>query len=176
MLILSFFFFNDTATTEIYTLSLHDALPISELLRRGVGNQRALPPGLEPDVHRRKHLDGHGHGQQRPRVDLEQHERVGRPGGLHLARRRHTGGDVHRHESQRRNSQRRRCGLRPGDRAIVHRARGFTLAEVLVATAVLTIGLVAIATGFPYATSGVATGGGGNPPHLLPPPPDEGRR
>src|SRR2546422_8531685 len=29
---LLFFFFNDTATTEIYTLSLHDALPIS---RRG---------------------------------------------------------------------------------------------------------------------------------------------
>src|SRR5699024_12773315 len=26
----SFFFFNDTATTEIYTLSLHDALPILE--------------------------------------------------------------------------------------------------------------------------------------------------
>src|SRR2546430_11623490 len=26
-----FFFFNDTATTEIYTLSLHDALPISGL-------------------------------------------------------------------------------------------------------------------------------------------------
>src|SRR6266481_5278930 len=26
------FFFNDTATTEIYTLSLHDALPISSLL------------------------------------------------------------------------------------------------------------------------------------------------
>src|SRR5256885_6173094 len=32
-----FFFFNDTATTEIYTLSLHDALPISE---RGEGRQR----------------------------------------------------------------------------------------------------------------------------------------
>src|SRR3989440_3756284 len=32
----SFFFFNDTATTEIYTLSLHDALPIFEwvLLQR----------------------------------------------------------------------------------------------------------------------------------------------
>src|SRR5258708_26537060 len=28
-LLSSFFFFNDTATTEIYTLSLHDALPIS---------------------------------------------------------------------------------------------------------------------------------------------------
>src|SRR2546422_2572206 len=26
--LMSFFFFNDTATTEIYTLSLHDALPI----------------------------------------------------------------------------------------------------------------------------------------------------
>src|SRR2546421_6099357 len=29
-----FFFFNDTATTEIYTLSLHDALPISSKPRR----------------------------------------------------------------------------------------------------------------------------------------------
>src|SRR2546422_2896806 len=29
-----FFFFNDTATTEIYTLSLHDALPISRDARR----------------------------------------------------------------------------------------------------------------------------------------------
>src|SRR5574337_903296 len=29
-----FFFFNDTATTEIYTLSLHDALPISALGNR----------------------------------------------------------------------------------------------------------------------------------------------
>src|SRR2546430_7779872 len=28
ILLLTFFFFNDTATTEIYTLSLHDALPI----------------------------------------------------------------------------------------------------------------------------------------------------
>src|SRR2546425_13245547 len=27
-----FFFFNDTATTEIYTLSLHDALPIWEIV------------------------------------------------------------------------------------------------------------------------------------------------
>ena len=27
-IIIIFFFFNDTATTEIYTLSLHDALPI----------------------------------------------------------------------------------------------------------------------------------------------------
>src|SRR2546429_8825602 len=31
-LIFFFFFFNDTATTEIYTLSLHDALPISVIV------------------------------------------------------------------------------------------------------------------------------------------------
>src|SRR3712207_6949399 len=43
-LVLYFFFFNDTATTEIYTLSLHDALPICnpELVRRL--NQRAIFP------------------------------------------------------------------------------------------------------------------------------------
>jgi len=28
IIVFFFFFFNDTATTEIYTLSLHDALPI----------------------------------------------------------------------------------------------------------------------------------------------------
>src|SRR5438105_10464956 len=32
-----FFFFNATATTEIYTLSLHDALPISTVVVTGVG-------------------------------------------------------------------------------------------------------------------------------------------
>src|SRR6266542_15004 len=32
MFFLVFFFFNDTATTEIYTLSLHDALPIAQPL------------------------------------------------------------------------------------------------------------------------------------------------
>src|SRR5437588_3470098 len=34
---LFFFFFNDTATTEIYTLSLHDALPISSGLHDEIG-------------------------------------------------------------------------------------------------------------------------------------------
>src|SRR2546430_7537159 len=33
VLLVFFFFFNDTATTEIYTLSLHDALPISAILK-----------------------------------------------------------------------------------------------------------------------------------------------
>src|SRR2546428_10186417 len=41
-----FFFFNDTATTEIYTLSLHDALPIYQPLPRDrvrAGDRRAGP-------------------------------------------------------------------------------------------------------------------------------------
>src|SRR3712207_9299101 len=38
----SIFFFNDTATTEIYTLSLHDALPISR------GSARARSRGRPP--------------------------------------------------------------------------------------------------------------------------------
>src|SRR3712207_9276627 len=47
--LLVFFFFNDTATTEIYTLSLHDALPISRRAvaggpraRAGCGGARAV--------------------------------------------------------------------------------------------------------------------------------------
>src|SRR2546429_3137772 len=42
---LTFFFFNDTATTEIYTLSLHDALPIS-LCERDVSAVRAAQAGV----------------------------------------------------------------------------------------------------------------------------------
>src|SRR2546422_382394 len=44
-----FFFFNDTATTEIYTLSLHDALPISP----DPGSSRALGAGPPPGRPRR---------------------------------------------------------------------------------------------------------------------------
>src|SRR6476620_11971991 len=51
-----FFFFNDTATTEIYTLSLHDALPILldleglELRRlRRAGRRAGRHPPLEQD-------------------------------------------------------------------------------------------------------------------------------
>src|SRR5438034_8112048 len=49
-----FFFFNDTATTEIYTLSLHDALPISFAVARLiansylVGSSTASSAGLAP--------------------------------------------------------------------------------------------------------------------------------
>src|SRR2546422_11700203 len=42
---LFFFFFNDTATTEIYTLSLHDALPICQ----GASDVRPQPMGRARD-------------------------------------------------------------------------------------------------------------------------------
>src|SRR5256885_5537777 len=45
LLISSFFFFNDTATTEIYTLSLHDSLPISLLASQGRGTTPSLRGG-----------------------------------------------------------------------------------------------------------------------------------
>src|SRR2546427_9585713 len=73
-----FFFFNDTATTEIYTLSLHDALPISDQRQRQgmspepvrrveVGREpereaEAHPPGLTP-------AQGPHHGGEREHVD-----------------------------------------------------------------------------------------------------------
>src|SRR5258708_39059309 len=40
---ISFFFFNDTATTEIYTLSLHDALPICLCVRTLAQPGSAIP-------------------------------------------------------------------------------------------------------------------------------------
>src|SRR2546430_9258522 len=48
MFLFFFFFFNDTATTEIYTLSLHDALPICVVFR---GATPDLSTGPAPDIH-----------------------------------------------------------------------------------------------------------------------------
>src|SRR2546430_5474968 len=50
-----FFFFNDTATTEIYTLSLHDALPISAL---GEADRDDLGCGLSMRAGHRLGLHG----------------------------------------------------------------------------------------------------------------------
>src|SRR2546428_12404830 len=47
-LLSSFFFFNDTATTEIYTLSLHDALPIFGPRRTRAGPCSNGPPSPRP--------------------------------------------------------------------------------------------------------------------------------
>src|SRR5258708_26846729 len=57
-LLFFFFFFNDTATTEIYTLSLHDALPILP------GPQRCKSVGAQPPVSDGKRLPV-GRDQQR---------------------------------------------------------------------------------------------------------------
>src|SRR3712207_8601817 len=57
------FFFNDTATTEIYALSLHDALPISRL--------RPVPADRERRPERRRGADRARvgrHGGRRPRA------------------------------------------------------------------------------------------------------------
>src|SRR3712207_9001036 len=48
-----FFFFNDTATTEIYTLSLHDALPISGEVDERDGSHGGPDPDLHVLLHRR---------------------------------------------------------------------------------------------------------------------------
>src|SRR2546425_4247445 len=58
----SFFFFNDTATTEIYTLSLHDALPILPTLgdlgvlgARPAGARAALRPAVRDHQRSEEH-------------------------------------------------------------------------------------------------------------------------
>src|SRR3989475_9238300 len=60
----SFFFFNDTATTEIYTLSLHDALPIYlARLARDAPRTAALrvePPPKALETRLRQSLDPEG--------------------------------------------------------------------------------------------------------------------
>src|SRR3712207_8902431 len=78
-----FFFFNDTATTEIYTLSLHDALPISiggawrptYPPRRRQPREGVRPPrparatngrGAAPNIHRRSAWRSEEHTSELP--------------------------------------------------------------------------------------------------------------
>src|SRR5229473_4200901 len=49
-----FFFFNDTATTEIYTLSLHDALPIFRWPKRDQSTRCRQPRRASPPLGRRR--------------------------------------------------------------------------------------------------------------------------
>src|SRR2546429_7202987 len=61
-----FFFFNDTATTEIYTLSLHDALPISPEQVRVPGGRHSGHPGVGLEGDRRgQGVGGQGGGAAR---------------------------------------------------------------------------------------------------------------
>src|SRR2546422_6034754 len=59
----SFFFFNDTATTEIYTLSLHDALPIFPGRPRDLEGHVAA--GLRASGGHRDGRSAQGHGGSR---------------------------------------------------------------------------------------------------------------
>src|SRR5437899_12890548 len=86
------FFFNATPTTEIYTLSLHDALPISP--RYPVGDLRPVsrPAARRDAVRQRRPLRGPRRaapGDDRPR---EPPGRSGRPQGDGAPRRRSDGG------------------------------------------------------------------------------------
>src|SRR3712207_7369068 len=74
----SFFFFNDTATTEIYTLSLHDALPIlaaqDEGVHRQAGDQAAAlgtADGLAPagDLEGLDHVAGEQEDRKSTRLN-----------------------------------------------------------------------------------------------------------
>src|SRR2546430_16099204 len=115
-----FFFFNDTATTEIYTLSLHDALPIfarrllegtyPRLCRRRPVRQRATSQ-REPDPHA---VRGSGILFPGPRVAGQRDRELAaalREGGL--ARLPALGGDHARAAERRRHPVLRGPGRRP---------------------------------------------------------------
>src|SRR5205085_11610673 len=71
------FFFNAAATTEIYTLSLHDALPIYPVLRRGVAQYacgHSPAPAHRPrDLFRGRALARRHHGVGALRRRSEEH-------------------------------------------------------------------------------------------------------
>src|SRR3712207_7316525 len=75
---LFYFFFNDTATTEIYTLSLHDALPILAAPAASAAVRARTARRRSGGDRRRRRLDRrHAH---RPR-GLVRHPRAGGPPG-----------------------------------------------------------------------------------------------
>src|SRR5438552_10508899 len=82
MLVLCFFFFfNDPATTEIYTLSLHDALPISlQADHRAVRQERVEQRAMAADrVHAQNHREARRalapHEREPPRLGLRRGDR-----------------------------------------------------------------------------------------------------
>src|SRR3712207_9408432 len=90
-----FFFFNDTATTEIYTLSLHDALPIFlRGLVDGGGDPQAdgadLLVGVAPPLELGERLGDHqalraGRDAERGGLRARQHRRLHREGPRRLS-------------------------------------------------------------------------------------------
>src|SRR2546430_9095585 len=70
---ISFFFFNDTATTEIYTLSLHDALPIYYVY------SVAKPDGLTLGTPNQSVYMGQVVGDKEARFDVQKLNWIGSP-------------------------------------------------------------------------------------------------
>src|SRR3712207_8114923 len=85
---LLFFFFNDTATTEIYTLSLHDALPI-------------CVAGLGEDLHQRLAVElVHGGDHGEPADELRDQPELHQVLGHHLGEDRVERSEEHTSELQ----------------------------------------------------------------------------
>src|SRR2546425_3686848 len=95
-----FFFFNDTATTEIYTLSLHDALPISD--------ERGLPRPIGAE----ERDDLPGAGGQRDTGEREE----GPVGGLHRPNLKHAARSLPHRPDRPRSPWGRRRWRRAGPR------------------------------------------------------------
>src|SRR5256884_3252763 len=140
-----FFFFNDTATTEIYTLSLHDALPI-------------FPPGLR------------GRSRRTPRA---RDRRCRKRGGRGFGRRRRTAGSGGGSPTPRRRGD-GALALeleQVGDDAVGDRARDLVLAKAR--SEKRAVGAIRGEPGLDE--NGGAPGPGGHPGNPPPPPPDPPR-
>src|SRR5438067_4984515 len=98
---LFFFFFNDTATTEIYTLSLHDALPI---VRPGVERAGGYPGAVRPGARALSALAARAQHESlaRERRPRSRAAAVGEP-------HRHRTHSLHRRDAAVRHEPRRRC-------------------------------------------------------------------
>src|SRR3712207_8574843 len=76
---MQFFFFNDTATTEIYTLSLHDALPISADRKQAARKQAARKQAEQKQAEQR--LVERRRGERRRRGTAQWDQQAPRPPG-----------------------------------------------------------------------------------------------
>src|SRR5256885_14833779 len=121
---LYFFFFNDTATTEIYTLSLHDALPIwrhADALDQSTENDEEPGEGEQSEEEAPKHLGRRvrsletvgEHGQDGG-VERKRRQQAGEPRAECLCQAREPQHEGGRHRHSRRNVPARERRSAPG--------------------------------------------------------------